>query len=81
MCIRDRAESFGGVGLRVSKPEELDAVIKEMIGIDQPVVVDVRVDPAENCFPMIPSGAAHNEMIFGPEDKPDTVSEQAMSLI
>ncbi len=75
------AESFGAVGLRATKPEDVDPVIKEMIGVDKPVIVDVRVDPAENCFPMIPSGAAHNEMLFGPEDKPGEVSEEGMGLI
>jgi acetolactate synthase-1/2/3 large subunit len=75
------AESFGAVGLRASKPEDVDPVIKEMISVDKPVIVDVRVDPAENCFPMIPSGAAHNEMLFGPEDKPGEVSEEGMVLI
>jgi acetolactate synthase-1/2/3 large subunit len=44
-------------------------VIKEMIKVKKPVVVDMVVDQAENCFPMIPSGAAHNEMLLGPADK------------
>jgi len=75
------AESFGAIGLRASKPEDIDPVIKEMISVDKPVIVDVRVDPAENCFPMIPSGAAHNEMLFGPEDEPGEVSEEGMVLV
>ena len=50
------AEAFGARGLRATKPEEVDAVIKEMLAIDGPVIVDVAVDPAENCFPMIPVG-------------------------
>src|SRR5690606_37759071 len=55
------AEAFGLVGLRAEKPADLDGVIDEMISVRRPVIVDVAVDPTENCFPMIPSGAAHNE--------------------
>jgi acetolactate synthase-1/2/3 large subunit len=58
------AESFHCVGLRATKPSELDDVIREMIAVDRPVMVDVAVDKSENCFPMVPSGAAHNEMIL-----------------
>jgi len=61
------AEAFGAVGLRATKPSEVDAVIKEMIATPKAVIVDVCVDPKENCFPMVPSGAAHNEMILGDE--------------
>lgn len=75
------AESFGATGLRVTKPEEVDRVIQEMLAVDGPVIVDVRVDPAENCFPMIPSGKAHNEMLFGPEDNLGEMSEESMGLI
>jgi acetolactate synthase-1/2/3 large subunit len=63
------AESFGAVGLRVTKPEELDDMIGEMVAVDKMVIADVCVDPSENCFPMIPSGSAHNEMILGSEAK------------
>ncbi|MFO1248336.1 MAG: acetolactate synthase 3 large subunit [Alphaproteobacteria bacterium] len=62
------AEAFGCVGLRAEKPSELDAKIHEMIAVKKPVLFDVRVDPAENCYPMIPSGAAHNEMLLSPDD-------------
>ena len=58
------AEAFGCVGLRAEKPDELDAKILEMIDVKRPVLFDCRVDPKENCYPMIPSGAAHNEMIL-----------------
>jgi acetolactate synthase-1/2/3 large subunit len=77
------AEAFGARGLRASRPDEVDAVIKEMLAIQGPVIVDVAVDPAENCFPMIPSGAAHNEMILGPADKQRSgpVSEEGMVLV
>ena len=63
------AEAYGLAGLRVTDPAKVDDTIKEMIAIKGPVIVDVAVDQKENCFPMIPSGAAHNEMILGPEDK------------
>jgi acetolactate synthase I/II/III large subunit len=75
------ADAFGAVGLRADKPAELDGVIKEMLGVNRPVIVDVAVDPAENCFPMIPSGAAHNEMLLGPEDEAKPVSEEGMVLV
>jgi acetolactate synthase-1/2/3 large subunit len=58
------AESFGAVGFRVDKPEALDGVIAEMLAVDQPVIADIRVEPTENCLPMVPSGAPHNEMIL-----------------
>jgi acetolactate synthase-1/2/3 large subunit len=76
------AEAFGASGLRVSKPSELDGVIEEMIRIKGPVIVDVAVDKAENCFPMIPSGAAHCDMLLGPNDKSSRpVSEEGMVLV
>jgi acetolactate synthase-1/2/3 large subunit len=61
------AESFHAVGLRARTVDELDGVIREMIATDRPVIADIAVDQKENCFPMIPSGAAHNEMLLGPE--------------
>jgi acetolactate synthase-1/2/3 large subunit len=76
------AEAFGAVGLRVERPAELDAAIGEMLAVDRAVILDVAVDQAENCFPMIPSGAAHNEMLLGPEDEAaKTVSEEGMVLV
>ncbi|HEV2162963.1 MAG TPA: acetolactate synthase 3 large subunit [Stellaceae bacterium] len=77
------AEAFGAVGMRAEKPADVDRVIKEMIAVDRPVIVDVQVDPTENCFPMIPSGAAHNEMLLGPEDKQASgrISEEGMVLV
>ena len=62
------AESFGAVGLRAMKPSDVDGVIEEMIETPQAVIADIIVDPDENCFPMIPSGAAHYDMLLGPED-------------
>jgi acetolactate synthase-1/2/3 large subunit len=76
------AEAFGAVGLRAEKVGDVDDVIKEMIAVNKPVIVDVRVDQSENCFPMIPSGAAHNEMLLGPEDEAEKpISEDGMVLV
>ena len=58
------AEAYGAVGLRARKVSELDAVIKEAIAIDGPVIVDVPVYPYENCYPMIPAGGCNHEMIL-----------------
>src|SRR6202048_921699 len=63
------ADAFGAVGRRVERPDEVDDAIAEMIDTPRAVILDVVVDQAENCFPMIPSGAAHNEMLLGPEDE------------
>ncbi|HTK33896.1 MAG TPA: acetolactate synthase 3 large subunit [Caulobacteraceae bacterium] len=59
------AEAFGGVGIRAETPDELDDKIRQMIDVRRPVLFDCRVERAENCLPMIPSGKAHNEMILG----------------
>ena len=76
------ADAFGWTGLRATKPAEMDDVIKKMIETPGPVIVDVAVDEKENCFPMIPSGAAHNEMLLGPDDqKASPVSEEGMVLV
>ncbi len=64
------AEAYGCVGMRATKPGELDDAIKEMIATPHPVIFDCRVANLTNCFPMIPSGKAHNEMLMG-EDVPD----------
>lgn len=58
------AEAYGGIGLRASTVDELDEVIQTMLTTDRVTVVDVRVDPKENCFPMIPSGKPHNEILL-----------------
>jgi acetolactate synthase-1/2/3 large subunit len=58
------AEAYGGVGIRCDRPGDLDAAITEMINVDRPVIFDCIVDKTENCFPMIPSGKAHNEMLL-----------------
>jgi acetolactate synthase-1/2/3 large subunit len=61
------AEAYGGVGIRAEHPDELDDAIRQMISVDKPVIFDCRVTKEENCFPMIPSGKAHNEMIMAEE--------------
>jgi acetolactate synthase-1/2/3 large subunit len=75
------AEAFGATGMRASKVGELDDVIKRMIEHPGPVMVDCLVDEKENCFPMIPSGSAHNEMLLGPDDVAKPVSEEGMVLV
>lgn len=62
------AEAFGMKGLRATKLSEMDGMLEEMLTHDGPVLADLHVNPKENVFPMIPSGAAHNEMILGPDD-------------
>ena len=63
------AEAYGCVGIRAKNPDELDEKILEMINIDKPVIFDCHVDQDENCFPMIPSGKPHNQMLLGPKDQ------------
>jgi acetolactate synthase-1/2/3 large subunit len=75
------AEAFGAVGLRATRPDEVDDVIKQMIAADRAVVADVKVDPEENVFPMIPAGAAHYDMKLGPEDEITQQSEDGMVLV
>ncbi len=63
------AEAYGCVGIRAKNPNELDKKIQEMIDADRPVIFDCHVDQDENCFPMIPSGKPHNQMLLGPKDQ------------
>ncbi|MDC3008251.1 acetolactate synthase 3 large subunit [Candidatus Pelagibacter sp.] len=65
------AEAYGCKGIKADNPDELDVKINEMLEHNGPVIFDCRVDPNENCFPMIPSGKPHNQMILGPNDKKD----------
>src|SRR4029450_5822342 len=59
------ADAYHAVGIRCERPGAGDGAIREMIGVNRPVIFDCVVDPNENCFPMIPSGRAHNEMLLG----------------
>jgi len=63
------AEAYGCIGIRAKTPDELDDKIIEMINTDRPVIFDCMVDKEENCFPMIPSGKPHNQMLLGPKDQ------------
>ena len=69
------AEAYGGVGIRCNKPDELDDAINEMINCDKPVLFDCRVANLANCFPMIPSGKAHNEMLMSDEATDEVISK------
>ena len=76
------AESFGLKGLRAENVDQLDDVIDEMIDSKSAVLCDIQVAKEENCFPMIPSGAAHYDMLLGPEDKQNSkVSKDGMVLV
>lgn len=77
------AEAFGAKGIRCDDPANLDAAIQEMIDYDGPVIFDCRVTKDENCFPMIPSGAAHNEMLLGDDgqDLGTAIDEKGRQLV
>ena len=77
------AEAYHAHGIRCEHPGELDDKIREMIEVDKPVIFDCVVDPAENCFPMIPSGRAHNEMLLGDATTrvEDAVTEKGKMLV
>lgn len=68
------AEAYGGHGIRCEKPGDLDDAIQEMIDVRKPVIFDCRVANLANCFPMIPSGKAHNEMLL-----PDEATDEAVA--
>ena len=77
------ADAFGATGMRAAKLGELDEVIGRMLAHDGPVIADICVDEAENCYPMIPSGAAHNEMILGPEQSGQAarITDEGLMLV
>jgi acetolactate synthase-1/2/3 large subunit len=77
------ADAYHGVGIRCEKPGDLDAAIREMIDVKRPVIFDCIVDPNENCFPMIPSGRAHNEMLLGDASVKieDAITEEGKMLV
>ncbi|MEM6603901.1 MAG: acetolactate synthase 3 large subunit [Pseudomonadota bacterium] len=76
------AEAYHGYGIRCEKASELDDKIAEMLSItDRPVIFDCCVDDRENCYPMIPSGKAHNEMILGPGDEDDAIDDEGKILV
>ena len=63
------ADAYGCKGIKAETPDELDQKIQEMVDHKGPVIFDCHVDPNENCFPMIPSGKPHNQMILGPNEQ------------
>lgn len=71
------AEAYGLTGIRCDDPENVDKAIKKMIETEGPVILDMVVDKSENVYPMIPAGAAHYEIEFGPEDKIVVDEEEA----
>ncbi len=75
------AEAYGWTGIRIEDPADLDAGIKAMIDADGPVMVDCRVAKLENCFPMIPSGAAHTEMILQANEVSGEMDDEAKALV
>ncbi|HKJ74946.1 MAG TPA: thiamine pyrophosphate-dependent enzyme, partial [Alphaproteobacteria bacterium] len=75
------AEAFGATGLRITSPDELDAGIEKMIATPGPVIVDCQVVKIENCYPMVPAGAAHYDMIFGPEEEREPVSDEDLAVV
>jgi len=77
------AEAYHAHGIRCEHPGDLDEKIREMLEVDKPVLFDCVVDPAENCFPMIPSGRAHNEMLLGDASTrvEDAVTEEGKVMV
>jgi len=75
------AEAYGCVGIRANKPNELDEKIEEMLSVNRPVIFDCVVDKVENCYPMIPSGKAHNQMLLGKQDEEEEISEEGKVLV
>ena len=75
------ADAFGWKGICINDPNDLDDAIMEMINFDGPVLFDCQVEKHENCFPMIPSGAPHNEMLFGDASTEDAISATGAVLV
>ncbi len=74
-------EAYGWKGIRISAPGELDDGIANMLAHDGPVIVDCRVTQLANCFPMIPSGAAHTDMILQANEVSGTMDDEAKALV
>ncbi len=75
------ADAFGCKGLRIDDPADLDEAIREMLAFPGPVIFDCRVEKHENCFPMIPSGKAHNEMLLGDADTKGAIGAKGAVLV
>jgi len=75
------AEAYGCVGIRANKPDELDEKITQMLSVNKPVIFDCVVDKIENCYPMIPSGKPHNQMLLGKQDEEEEISDEGKILV
>lgn len=75
------AEAYGWKGIRCSDPAKLDEAIAEMLAYNGPVMFDCRVHKTSNCFPMIPSGAAHTDMILHSDEVSGTMDDEAKALV
>ncbi|NOX74163.1 MAG: acetolactate synthase 3 large subunit [Alphaproteobacteria bacterium] len=75
------AEAFGAKGIRCSNPADLDEAILEMLAHDGPVIFDCLVEKHENCFPMIPSGKPHNEMLMGEDSTEDAIQSDGAVMV
>ncbi len=75
------AEAYGWKGIRIERPDQLDGGIADMLAYDGPVMVDCRVAKLANCFPMIPSGAAHTDMILQANEVSGTMDDEARALV
>ena len=76
------AEAFGATGLRATNVDELDGVIEAMLAADGPVLVDCQVAKLENCYPMVPAGAAHNDMLLAETDQPKgDIDDDALAVV
>jgi acetolactate synthase-1/2/3 large subunit len=75
------AEAYGWKGLRIEKPDDLESGIEAMLAHDGPVMVDCRVAKLANCLPMIPSGAAHTEMILQANEVSGEMDDEAKALV
>jgi acetolactate synthase-1/2/3 large subunit len=75
------ADAFGCKGIRIDDPADLDEAIKEMLAYNGPVIFDCRVEKHENCFPMIPSGKPHNEMLLGDADTQGVIGAKGAVLV
>lgn len=75
------AEAYGWTGLRIENPADLDDGIEAMLSAPGPVMVDCRVAKLANCFPMIPSGAAHTEMILQANEVSGEMDDEAKALV
>jgi acetolactate synthase-1/2/3 large subunit len=75
------AEAFGCKGIRCDRPDELDDAIRAMLAHDGPVIFDCRVEKHENCFPMIPSGKAHNDMLLGEAETQGVIDAKGSVLV